>query len=138
MRKQHPACAVCGGKLEISDQYPQAGYLHADNADDTHAPRLRKERRISRPCYDKFWRCPGWAGGGERYAKVQRCNGGSLPSGIFTKKFWRWRVSRCQKCGVTVLPYVIRYGDWRWWRAEARHQASEAKYRLQDWLGNRR
>ena len=32
--------------------------------------------RISRPCYDKPYRCPGWAGGGMRYAKVDRCSNG--------------------------------------------------------------
>lgn len=35
-----PACTVCGGKLETSEQYPEAGYLHTNDADDTHVPQL--------------------------------------------------------------------------------------------------
>lgn len=31
-------CAVCNGPLEVSDQRPNAGYLHANDADDTHVP----------------------------------------------------------------------------------------------------
>jgi hypothetical protein len=33
-------CSICGGPLELSGQEPQAGYLRANDADDTHAPRL--------------------------------------------------------------------------------------------------
>lgn len=32
------SCAVCGGTLERSEQYPEAGYLHRNDADDTHKP----------------------------------------------------------------------------------------------------
>jgi hypothetical protein len=72
--------------------------------------------RISRPCYDKYWRCPGWAGGGTRYAEVVRCDGGSLTTVIDHESRWRiWRTYRCPQCGVYVLPYVIRYADPRWW-----------------------
>jgi hypothetical protein len=35
---QARSCTVCGGKLEASEQYPDAGLLHADDANDTHAP----------------------------------------------------------------------------------------------------
>jgi hypothetical protein len=75
--------------------------------------------RISRPCYDKHWRCPGWAGGGWRYARVDRCDGGSLARVInYESRWWRWRAHRCPVCGVLVLPIVIRYVDWSyygWW-----------------------
>ena len=33
-----PTCSTCGGPLELSDQYPEAGYLHSNDADDTHLP----------------------------------------------------------------------------------------------------
>lgn len=70
--------------------------------------------RISRPCYDKWWRCPGWAGGGMRYAKVDRCDGGSL----VTREAWpvrrKWRFHRCSTCKVIVLPSVIRWVDPTW------------------------
>jgi hypothetical protein len=81
--------------------------------------------RISRPCYDKRWRCPGWAGGGMKYAKVERCDGGSLIS----KDGGPLR--RCPKCGVFVLPSVIRWIDptWLvWW----------IPYRIRDWNYNRK
>jgi hypothetical protein len=68
--------------------------------------------RLSRPCYDKPHRCPGWAGGGMRYAKVDRCDGGRLD---IYRSWWQWRINRCDTCGVYVLPYVVRWLDWRWW-----------------------
>ena len=74
----------------------------------------RRTMRISRPCYDKMHRCPGWAGGGTRYAKAPSCNGGSL-TGAFEKKLWRWRLNRCRECKVLVLPYMIRWLDWHWY-----------------------
>ena len=33
-----PRCATCGGALELSGQYPDAGYLHVSDTDDTHVP----------------------------------------------------------------------------------------------------
>ena len=78
--------------------------------------------RISRPCYDKYHRCPGWAGGGLRYAKRKRCDGGSLGSVIdYDSRWWRWRVHRCPVCDVYVLPYNIRQIDPTWWRSEIQH-----------------
>jgi hypothetical protein len=70
--------------------------------------------RVSRPCYDKMHRCPGWAGGGTRFAKMNRCEGGSL-TGVYDRRAWKWRPIRCPECGVLVLPYVVRWADWRWW-----------------------
>lgn len=71
--------------------------------------------RISRPCYDKPHRCPGWAGGGTRYAKVQRCAGitGSMVD-MYEKRFWQFRFNKHNECGVTVLPYAVRWLDWRY------------------------
>lgn len=73
--------------------------------------------RISRPCYDKPHRCPGWAGGGMRRARTDRCEGGSL-RGLYERRAWRWRTTRCPTCDVLVLPYAVRFLDWRWWRSE--------------------
>lgn len=71
--------------------------------------------RISRPCYDKMHRCPGWAGGGMRFARVERCDDGRLVGGrdgsLFEGRFWRFRFNRCDTCGVVVLPYAIRWVD---------------------------
>lgn len=83
--------------------------------------------RVSRPCYDKYHRCPGWAGGGLRYAKADRCENGSLTP-IYDKRLWKWRVNRCPKCHVVVLPYMVRWLDWRWWRLEVRHWAGNLTY----------
>lgn len=80
-----------------------------------------------RQCYDKYWRCPGWVGGGFKYPKVTRCDGGSLlvpdswnteKSGTIPRdKLWRFKFYRCRKdCGVIALPYITRYFDWTWWR----------------------
>lgn len=37
-RRSVPFCAACGGRLERSEQEPQAGYLHTDDSDDDHVP----------------------------------------------------------------------------------------------------
>lgn len=73
--------------------------------------------RISRPCYDKYHRCPGWAGGGMKYAKVPRCNGGSLATVIDYDGAWRWKFHQCPRCDVWVLPYYFCHLDpthWKW------------------------
>ena len=75
---------------------------------------------LRRHCYDKFWRCPGWAGGGWRYPKVKRYDGGSLrvhgmigkPS---TDRWWRWRWHRCNKCDVIAIPVIAQWLDPTWW-----------------------
>jgi hypothetical protein len=85
--------------------------------------------RVSRPNYDKMHRCPGWSGGGMLYAKVSRCDGGSLAWNgdeyvdIYAGRWCAWRVNRCSACGVYVLPSVVRWLDWRW-----------LAYRLTTWL----
>jgi hypothetical protein len=72
--------------------------------------------RISRPDYDKAHRCPGWSGGGmTRYATVRRCDGGYLHGDIYAGRWWRFRMNRCDTCDLLVLPYVVRYLDWRTW-----------------------
>jgi len=79
--------------------------------------------RLSRPCYDKIWRCPGWAGGGNKYAKNEdRCDSGSIRIGPDPDRswssvpFWKWRVWKCNTCDVVIWPYVIRYVDpSNWW-----------------------
>jgi hypothetical protein len=42
-------CAVCDGPLELSDQYPEAGYLHSENADDAHGTPVLKEKEENSP-----------------------------------------------------------------------------------------
>lgn len=72
--------------------------------------------RFSRPCYDKPWRCPGWAGGGERYAKVDRCEDGRMLGWDGEHAHPQWRFHRCDTCDVVTWPYVTRWLDWRHWR----------------------
>ena len=82
--------------------------------------------RLSRPCYDKMHRCPGWAGGGNRYARVQRCTDGRLVGAhddtLYTKCLWWLRFNRCTACDVLVLPYAVRFLDPTNWRSEIRMQ----------------
>lgn len=78
--------------------------------------------RLSRPCYDKLHRCPGWAGGGMLYPRGEsRCNGGHLnllnASGTDHKRLLGWRFLRCDTCNVVTWPQVVRWLDWRWWRS---------------------
>lgn len=69
--------------------------------------------RIRRRCYDKSHRCPGWAGGGMRYAKVVVCEGGSLPH---TYTWGRWLPERHAFCGTWALPVMAKWSDPSWLR----------------------
>jgi hypothetical protein len=78
---------------------------------------------IRRHCYDKPWRCPGWAGGGWRYPKTKLCDGGTLDFRIEVDGAWprwhSWHWHRCPKCEVLVIPMVTRWADpsWLWFKA---------------------
>lgn len=85
-------------------------------------------RRLSRPCYDKPHRCPGWAGGGWMYAKKDLCpedDGGywdeyqQKPGYIkinYESIWWKWKFHTCRACNVLIFPYVVRWTSWRsWW-----------------------
>lgn len=78
------------------------------------------KRRLSRPCYDKYHRCPGWAGGGLKYAKRKRCDGGSIQVD-WDDDWWAWKFWRCGKCNVTVLPYYSRKLSLAYWAWEIAH-----------------
>lgn len=73
---------------------------------------------LRRHCYDKPWRCPGWAGGGWSWAEPQRCDGGSLGIHIKELPLRNWRFGRCGTCDVLVIPLVTRWVDptYLWWR----------------------
>ncbi len=64
--------------------------------------------RLSRPCYDKPWRCPGWAGGGMRYAKRDRCEDGRM-HGWDGQRWPHLRFHRCDTCDVITIPYALRW-----------------------------
>jgi hypothetical protein len=78
--------------------------------------------RFSRPCYDKYHRCPGWAGGGFKYANISRCDDGTIQTYLKDysrpKLLWKWRFHRCNKCNVIVFPYHSRWLDptWIFWK----------------------
>lgn len=73
-----------------------------------------KIKRVRRGCYDKFHRCPGWAGGGWKYPRPEDvvCPSGSLPN-AFERKWW---FKFHDKCGTLVLPFWSRWLDPAWWR----------------------
>lgn len=70
--------------------------------------------RLRRHCYDKFWRCPGWAGGGWRVARTDVCASGSF-AGTIDWDLPMWRVAlqfhRCATCGTVAIPYATRWVD---------------------------
>lgn len=85
--------------------------------------------RISRPCYDKYHRCPGRVGGGMQYAKRVRCTNGYVEID-HEDRWWKWKMHRCTSCDVVVLPYMIRWVDpswirnwigWQIWRLKGYH-----------------
>lgn len=81
--------------------------------------------RISRPCYDKFHRCPGWNGGGPRYAKVKSCDGGHIQVD-YDDKWWKWKFWPCDKCNVVVLPYHAS-------KLSIKQLTYFAKWKYEDW-----
>lgn len=78
--------------------------------------------RLSRPCYDKPWRCPGWAGGGMRYAKRERCADGRVSGWDSPARWPHLWFHRCGECGVVTLPFATRWLDPSW-----------LAYRAQSW-----
>jgi hypothetical protein len=97
---------------------------------------MRRLINISRPCYDKYHRCPGWAGGGTRHPKVGQCEGGSLAADprLYEGRWWRWRFNRCPLCRVVILPYRVRWGDPGWWK----WKIQDIPGRVEDWRWERR
>lgn len=81
--------------------------------------------RLSRPCYDKPHRCPGWAGGGLKFPKGEdRCENGSIRTRVPMKGFpgefeypatARWHFGHCTKCDVVTWPWITRKIDPTWW-----------------------
>lgn len=92
----------------------------------------RRWPRVSRGCYDKFRRCPGWAGGGMRYARVRRCDNGFLKTyddnGMLP--LWWLRFYRCRKCGVLVLPHFTKNLDPSWLRYRAARRWEDLRHDL--------
>lgn len=108
---------------------------------------LRGWWKISRPCYDKPRRCPGWNGGGTKDARVERCPGGHITFGSslaamahFTAKDWsrypRWNaLGQCTKCDVVVLPYWIRLVDPTYWlRWKLRWAMQDLRTSVDNWI----
>lgn len=105
--------------------------------------------RLSRPCYDKPHRCPGWAGGGWKGARVKLCpeiwDGDiRLRSGYVTvdyeQKWWKWRFHSCLSCHVVTLPYAIHWASWRtwWWNVRLARSQWRWLFRLETWWGKKR
>ena len=102
--------------------------------------------RLSRPCYDKPHRCPGWAGGGLKYAKVDRCADGhiKIPSrleecvDVATGEFddnpgaHPFRFGSCDTCNVITWPWATRLIDPSHWLSVTRHALTRLRWRLSD------
>jgi hypothetical protein len=71
--------------------------------------------RLSRHCYDKPHRCPGWAGGGWTWAKVRRCDAGRIDIDHTSHWTRNWRFHRCDTCGVVCWPIVLQQLDPTYW-----------------------
>lgn len=88
--------------------------------------------RLSRHCYDKPHRCPGWAGGGFKYPKGEdRCNGGHIQIDYSNRWKRDWTFHHCDKCDVVCWPIVVQWLDWRHWRWWVGYRV---KMRFQDWV----
>jgi hypothetical protein len=89
--------------------------------------------RLSRPCYDKITRCPGWNGGGPKFARRQRCDNGHIltydPATDLPLRGWLWRFLHCDTCDVVTWPYMTRYLSVPWLAERLRWKISDRKYR---------
>lgn len=74
--------------------------------------------RLSRHCYDKAHRCPGWAGGGWKFPKggESRCNNGYIQIDYSSRWTRNWRFHRCTVCDVVCWPIVLQNLDPAYWR----------------------
>lgn len=115
-----------------------------DLSDTEHSCVVALRRwNISRPCYDKPRRCPGWAGGGWKSAKNNMCHSTDVQSGYLNHNYeghWKWKTHKCPNCGVMVLPYVIRWTSMRTWWYSFRYARSSWFWlvRLETWWGKKR
>lgn len=101
---------------------------------------------LSRPCYDKPHRCPGWAGAGLGHAPVSRCDNGriivphrdrgeavlaALDGTLGHHPAERpLRFGRCTRCHVVTLPWVSRRLDPTLWRNKVRWSARKAGWKV--------
>jgi hypothetical protein len=130
---------LCIHDLENGNGLCGSNWFEPDPGEHTCVVPVRGRWNISRPCYDKHHRCPGWAGGGMKFAKKKFCyTGGSLARVInYDDPWWRWKTHKCPECGVVVLPYMIRYTSPREWWWKLRHARSSWMwlYKLETRLG---
>lgn len=109
---------LCIHKLENGNGWCGRSTLNTDYEFGRHSCVVKKRGwpNISRGCYDKYRRCPGWAGGGWKYAKNKYCREGGLLSIDYHDRWWRWKIQHCPKCRVAVLPYMFQWTSPRsWW-----------------------
>lgn len=104
--------------------------------------------RLSRTCYDKAHRCPGWAGGGTKGASVYRCKNGSIRTGEIRIEVEggrrvvygghpaenKWQFGRCTDCDVVTWPVITRWLDPGWWGWQFKFW----KWDIEAWLDNNR
>lgn len=105
-------------------------------------------RRLSRLCYDKAHRCPGWAGGGGRSAQRDRCENGrievrlpitpervleALEGGINAHPAAHpFRFGHCTECAVLTLPWATRNLDPTYWADRMRWRARKVRWVLEN------
>lgn len=137
---------LCIHELENGNGWCGSNVFDLEDAAGDHAccVELRGWPNISRPCYDKPRRCPGWAGGGWKGAKHLYCRERDGYSGYvnidFNSRWWKWKTHKCTGCGVIVLPTMIRWTDWRSWWYEVRYARNSWMWliRLETWWGKKR
>ncbi len=102
--------------------------------------------RLSRPCYDKPHRCPGWAGGGWKYARRDLCHGGSIRTRGMDIGYEDgrpvvygeypgedvWRFGHCTDCNVRTWPFALRRLDPTYWRALIQSQILRLRWKWED------
>ena len=103
--------------------------------------------RLSRPCYDKPGNCPGWSGGGLKYAKTNRCDNGRIriPVGYDAETMLAvlsgtlddhpgshpFRFGRCDTCNVITWPWITRRLDPTLWWSVTQWSLQRLRWKVQ-------
>lgn len=137
---------LCVHELENGNGWCGGNVFDLADADNEHACiiLLRGRWKFSRPCYDKYHRCPGWAGGGWKSKGEKLCHrengGGGYIQVDYQTRWWRWKTHKCDTCDVIVLPYIVRWTDWStwWWDIKTARNKWMWLIRFETWWGKKR
>jgi hypothetical protein len=134
---------LCIHELENGNGWCGGNVFEVDDEVGKHSCIIARRGwwKLSRGCYDKYRRCPGWAGGGWKLAETRLCHGdnGGYLNVDYNASWWKWKIHRCDNCDVIVLPYMFRWTSPRSWWYEIKYARSSWMWliKLETWWGKK-